>query len=890
MLKLIENKEVMKKWDWQKNEEIGLNPNILTCGSNKKAWWVCPKGHSFFSNICNVALENGSCPVCLNRTVVKGINDLESQYPQLLLDWNYEKNAGLDPSSISVGSYTKAYWKCHVCGYEWYRRVRDSVDAMVNCPVCVKKVRAEHRRLHLLEKSGGIVDEKLLLDWDYEKNELRPENVAPQSNKFAFWKCHVCGYEWTAKINNRSNGRGCPLCSNKTVVPGKNDLATTHPELAKEWHPTKNGDLKPTDVTYGCGKKVWWLCPNGHEYRTAVLHRTVGIGTGCPICCSGRQTSFAEQAIFFYVSKLFSDAINRFKSDALGNFELDIYIPSIKTAIEYDGMAFHKTDKHDREVRKYKKCQENGIKLIRLKEKLSEKDKYTADQILYAEETWVSENLNKVIADLIYRLPKQDDIEPQINVNVLRDESEIRSNIIMFNYKKSLGNQYPRLVSEWNNEKNAPLSPFNVYPNTARAVWWKCSKCGETYQMRIEVKSRGGKCPFCETTPESRAKKRMDTLLNKNGSIVNPLLLNEWNYEKNEALSPSMFTKNSKTSVWWKCSKCGYEWKARISNREHGRGCPKCAGRKLIPGYNDLKTANPKLLEEWDYEKNEGVDPSKTHCGSNTSVWWKCSKCGYEYKAPIARRAAGSGCRKCADKANPELKRNAIIQNHGSLGEVCPNLIPDYSPENELSIFEITSGSDKKVKWICSVCGFKWEATPSSRKSGRGCPKCSGNILIPGFNDLKTVHPKLVEEWDYEKNEGLDPSTMHCGSSTSVWWKCSKCGYEYKAPIARRANGSGCRKCSYEVISEQKRKTFIQKRGSLGEICPDLISEYSPENERSISDITSSSGVKVKWICSVCGFKWEATPASRKAGRGCPVCGRKKSAESRKKKKADLSN
>ena len=94
---------------------------------------------------------------------------------------------------------------------------------------------------------------------------------------------------WEAKICNRAKlGRGCPCCANKVTVKGVNDLATTHPEVAKEWYQPLNGDVTPYDVTHGCGKKFSWLCPRGHVYSATVLHRTNGAGTKCPICNSGR--------------------------------------------------------------------------------------------------------------------------------------------------------------------------------------------------------------------------------------------------------------------------------------------------------------------------------------------------------------------------------------------------------------------------------------------------------------------------------------------------------------------------------------------------------------------------------------------------------------------------
>ena len=122
-----------------------------------------------------------------------------------------------------------------------------------------------------------------------------------------------------------------------------------------EWHPTKNKQLAPEKVTHGSGKKVWWLCSNNHEYNATILHRAHG--TGCPKCNAGRQTSFAEQATYFYIKQLYPDALNRYSAEFLGRMELDIYIPSIKLAIEYDGEAWHKKTQ-----KKEKKENTNSVK------------------------------------------------------------------------------------------------------------------------------------------------------------------------------------------------------------------------------------------------------------------------------------------------------------------------------------------------------------------------------------------------------------------------------------------------------------------------------------------------------------------------------------------------
>lgn len=77
--------------------------------------------------------------------------------------------------------------------------------------------------------------------------------------------------------------QGCPYCSGKRVWIGFNDLETTHPEIAKEWDYTKNGNLSPTLVSMGSGKKIWWKCKYGHEYQRPINRECTCKGR-CPVC------------------------------------------------------------------------------------------------------------------------------------------------------------------------------------------------------------------------------------------------------------------------------------------------------------------------------------------------------------------------------------------------------------------------------------------------------------------------------------------------------------------------------------------------------------------------------------------------------------------------------
>ncbi|MBX4152233.1 zinc-ribbon domain-containing protein [Paenibacillus lautus] len=192
------------------------------------------------------------------------------------------------------------------------------------------------------------------------------------------------------------------------------------------------------------------------------------------------------------------------------------------------------------------------------------------------------------------------------------------------------------MCEEWHQEKNAPLTPFDVLYGSKKRVWWTCKKCLSDYECVVYAKPLGKGCPYC-------AGKKVNEY--NNLLAQKPELCDEWDYEKN-LKSPRDYTVSSGKKVWWVCKKCKNGWEAIINNRSiKNKGCPVCSGHK--PGkYSNLKFTNPKLADEWDYEKNI-KKPENFRPASKEQVWWKCSKCDYNWQARIYSRLYGGGCPRC---------------------------------------------------------------------------------------------------------------------------------------------------------------------------------------------------------------------------------------------------
>lgn len=427
---LSEYPSIDKEWNYQKNE--ALNPATVSSGSHKSVWWICKKGHNYEQAIdLHVSRKHG-CPYCSGNKVLKGFNDLQTSYPDIAKEWNYEKNGNFLPTDFTAGSGKRIWW------------------------ICTK------------------------------------------------------GHSYIQKIDRRTRrGNACPYCSGHKVLKGYNDLATINPKLAGEWHPSKNGELTPYDVTSGSGKRVWWRCPIGHEYQ-ARIHDRNSDNTQCPICNLRSQSSFPEQAVLYYVKKIYPDVISKYKEVFQSSMELDIYIPCIHVGIEFDGATWHQSDKeYSRELKKYYICKSNNIKLIRIKEETKRDwiDNAKTADIVYTIKTAKKlielENIIRQVLDLIdlnsnmWIRTDPFAFHSKVSVNITRDFSQILS--YLSTIEKSLESERPDVALKWNYEKNGTLKPSMFTTGSNQIVWWKCPTCGHTWQSTINSMTREGRngCAEC---------------------------------------------------------------------------------------------------------------------------------------------------------------------------------------------------------------------------------------------------------------------------------------------------------------------------------------------------------------------------------------------------------
>jgi hypothetical protein len=286
-LKVISG-ELAQQWHPTKNNN--LTPDRVTPGSNRKAWWVCHKGHEWQAIINN--RNNGSgCPYCSGKRVSKEYS-LSVLQPGIASEWHPTKNNDLTPDRVTPGSNRKAWWVCHK-GHEWQAIINKRIRGD-GCPYC------SGRRVSK-EYNLSVIRPKLAKQWHPVKNgKLTPDQVTPHAKLKVWWKCDR-GHEWKALISNRSIAIGCPNCASNTATREHN-LMIIQPDLAQQWHPTKNGIFMPEDVTPRSIKRVWWRCHKGHEWEDVIIARAK-YGNACPYCHPYGYREYNLSTLFPHIAR-----------------------------------------------------------------------------------------------------------------------------------------------------------------------------------------------------------------------------------------------------------------------------------------------------------------------------------------------------------------------------------------------------------------------------------------------------------------------------------------------------------------------------------------------------------------------------------------------------------
>lgn len=609
------------------------------------------------------------------------------------------------------------------------------------------------------------------------------------------------------------------------LVKRTDSFQTEYPEIATQWHPTRNGSLTADSVTPHSGQRVWWLCPQGHEWQAVINSRSRGCG--CPHCAGQRPTAERNlSAKYPEVAKEWNWEKNGSQNPAEfsprsgskvwwrcikgHSWQATIcnrtrgykggcpYCTNRKLAVDnslaqvrpdlaadwhphknapitpVDVLAAGKKKfwwrcKHGHEWQTTIGLRVNagtGCPKCTNQTSRIEIAVYSELYALFHDVAW-RERVAGYECDILLR---ESGIGIEIDGSFWHRRPEIElaksaafeaEGIQLFRLREA---GLP-LLSERDIDFKSTGDFFLIVSRLASSLLRYAQLSDQqrsVLQDYIEGPGLVNQTMYRTMVANLPAPPPGESLADKN-----PELAKQWAHDLNAPLSPEHFRHQANKSVWWRCSN-GHTWKVSINNRtQHGTGCPACR-RPFVPAPQDrnLAVLNPELASEWHPEKNGGLLPKDVHPKSNQKVWWRCSD------------------------------------------------------------------------------GHDWKAVVASRAKGTDCPYCSGRFATK-VNNLAIQQPELLSEWDEQRNDGLNPTDFAPQSGKRVWWRCAQ-GHSWQSIISNRTrNKSGCPECARAKARKHTIHDMQRVANERGGEC--------------LSTTFTSTRAKMRWRCAK-GHIWEARP------------------------------
>lgn len=265
--------DIAREWDYERNTN---SPTDLSSGSQFVVFWICSEGHSYKTSVYKRTILGQGCKYCSGRAILSGHNDLQTLYPQIAALFHKSLNLPAKASALASHSKGRYVWVCPK-GHNFTSSPRQLVIGY-GCGVC--------SGIQVLSGFNDLATRapQIAREWDHERNGvLSPSTISGGSELKVWWLCPL-NHHYQMRIDNRVFlGRQCAVCGNRQVEVGINDLESQRPFLVKEWDVDKNTQLNPNEVSIESTKKAWWVCSEGHSFKSQINMRA-NRGVGCPKC------------------------------------------------------------------------------------------------------------------------------------------------------------------------------------------------------------------------------------------------------------------------------------------------------------------------------------------------------------------------------------------------------------------------------------------------------------------------------------------------------------------------------------------------------------------------------------------------------------------------------
>ena len=426
-------------------------------------------------------------------------------------------------------------------------------------------------------------------------------------------------------------------------MKGFNDLETRFPDIAKEWHPTLNGNNEPSMFLCGTDKKVWWMCPHGHDYKMSISSRTGSAKGNCPYCSNQRLLKGFNDFGTLHPEML-----------AEWDFERNTFLPSDIGTGTHKKVWWKCPFGH-----KYQAHPSNRVGKSHSGCPICAKEGHTSfpEQALFY---YVKQYYSDVVNSDYEAIGVELDIYIPSKRTAIEYDGLNWHKHSKFDEKKNKLCQDNGIVLIRIREQGLPLF------NDCVCVMRDNPRLEETLNDAISSVLHYLHVANADIDVQRDAIKIYGQYVynRKENSIASkfPDIASEWDYSQNGDITPDIVNYGSNKVFWWN-GPCGHTYKMRVSHRTNNNcGCPYCAGKRLLKGYNDLESQYPELLDEWDYQLNKDIRPDSVSAHSDKRVWWRCKTCGNTWRTKIdSRTRMKSGCPACADKYIASIKFKPVI-------------------------------------------------------------------------------------------------------------------------------------------------------------------------------------------------------------------------------------
>ncbi len=430
---------------------------------------------------------------------------------------------------------------------------------------------------------------------------------------------------------------------------------------------------------------------------------------------------------------------------------------------------------------------------------------------------------------------------------------------------RSLGDLHPVVASEWHHSKNAPLTAFDLKSASAKSVWWQC-KQGHEWQTKPQNRLRGERCPDCAKALS--AAKRSTPKPGRSLADLYPSIAADWDAEKNGDVTAHDVNPGSKTTRWWICTVCRFEWSTDPDHRTRShRGCPQCGRLRISKSRSTPKTGeslgdtNPRLSAEWHPDLNGELTAFDVKPRSQRKVWWKCPH-GHEWNAQVAPRSVGIGCPKCSTVGASEREIRLAHELAATGFDVDHNHPPIQVAGRRPVRADITIPDLRLV--------IEYDGAHYHRTGQQADLKQTQALTDAGWSVIRVRELPLESLGGIEVFASASCPIKHLANAVLV----EAAAYGFHAPnYTRYLESETCWATETADLAVYKNRSK-----SVASSLPDIASEWHTTRNGSTTpdQVHPGSSTSFWWECRTCGREWRAAPVTRAAGHGCSACGHRR--------------